>query len=299
MTEADRGAAALGAIPPAERAALAERSDRAGLLHLAGHGGAILLTGTLIAAQIPLWPLLLPVHGVLLVFLFTLEHECTHRTPFASARLNEVVGHLCGALLILPFRWFRPYHLAHHRWTNQPGDPELEGGDKPATWRAWALHVSGLPTWAGQIRTLWRLALGREAAPYLPPSARPAMTREARALLALYGAGALSLLVSPLLLWLWVVPLLLGQPALRLYLLAEHGDCPRVADMLLNTRTTFTNRLVRFLAWNMPYHAEHHLMPAVPFHRLPRLHALIRDRLGSTADGYAAFTRDFLARRPL
>ena len=29
------------------------------------------------------------------------------------------------------------------------------------------------------------------------------------------------------LLWLWIVPLILGFPVLRLYLLAEHGRCPR------------------------------------------------------------------------
>lgn len=291
------GVEAIASIPPEERARLAERSDGAGLLHLAGHGGAILLTGGLIAAQVPLWGLLLPVQGVLLVFLFTLEHECTHQTPFASRRLNEAVGHICGALLLLPFRWFRAFHLAHHRWTNLPGqDPELDG-PKPATRLDWLRHVSGLPLWRSLVMLLLRLAWGRERARYLPPRALPGMEREARALLALYAAALLTLLWSPLLLWLWIVPLLLGQPALRLYLLAEHGDCPPVADMLLNTRTTFTTRAVRFLAWNMPFHAEHHLMPSVPFHRLPALHARIRDRLGVTAEGYLAFTRGYLARR--
>jgi len=102
---------------------------------------------------------------------------------------------------------------------------------------------------------------------------------------------------SPLILWAWIVPVLIGQPALRLYLLAEHGDCPRVADMFENTRTTFTNRIVRFVAWNMPYHAEHHVFPAVPFHKLPALHVRMREHLKVTADGYAAFTRDYLDRR--
>jgi fatty acid desaturase len=123
------------------------------------------------------------------------------------------------------------------------------------------------------------------------------MQAEARAMLGLYGLAALSLLASPVLLWVWVVPALLGQPALRLYLLAEHGDCPRVADMLANTRTTFTTGLVRFLAWNMPYHTEHHVFPSVPFHRLPALHAHLRAHLKVTAPGYAAFTRAYLARR--
>ena len=42
---------------------------------------------------------------------------------------------------------------------------------------------------------------------------------------------------------------------------------------------------------------EHHVFPAVPFHRLPELHRRMRGHLGVTADGYAAFTRDYLARR--
>jgi fatty acid desaturase len=47
----------------------------------------------------------------------------------------------------------------------------------------------------------------------------------------------------------------------------------------------------------MPYHVEHHVMPQVPFHRLPDLHRLMRASLKVTADGYAAFTRDYLSRR--
>ncbi|MGR3468946.1 MAG: fatty acid desaturase, partial [Shimia sp.] len=70
---------------------------------------------------------------------------------------------------------------------------------------------------------------------------------------------------------------------------------PPVANMLENSRTTFTNRVVRFLAWNMPYHAEHHAYPQVPFHQLPALHAHTARHLKSTSDGYAAFTADYAA----
>jgi fatty acid desaturase len=79
--------------------------------------------------------------------------------------------------------------------------------------------------------------------------------------------------------------------------LAENGDCPRVPDVLPKTRTTLATRPVRALAWNMPYHAEHHLMPIVPFHRVPAPHARNRDGLGMTADGYVHFSRTYLARR--
>ena len=79
---------------------------------------------------------------------------------------------------------------------------------------------------------------------------------------------------------------LLGQPFLRAYLLAEHARCPHVANMLENTRTTFTTALVRLIAWNMPFHAEHHAYPAVPFHKLPRFHEFVRQHLRTTERGY-------------
>ncbi|MEI4234934.1 fatty acid desaturase [Roseovarius sp. D22-M7] len=286
----------LADLPRETRAALNIRATAPGLLHLAGHLGAIMATGTLIVLQPPLWWLALPVYGVLIVFLFTLQHECTHRTPFASDRLCDLVGHVIGLVVLNPFLWFRPFHFAHHRHTNRPGDPELDG-PLLETRAQWLWHVSGIPYWRAQLALLIRLACGRETPAWLPAAMRSRAEREVRILLAIYALALLTLMWSPLVLWLWIVPCLLGQPALRLYLLAEHGDCPQVADMLENTRTTFTTRAVRALAWNMPYHAEHHLAPQVPFHRLPALHALIRDRLRVTAPGYAAFTRDYLARR--
>lgn len=287
----------LASLDGAERVRLTALSDRAGLIHLAGHLGLIAALGGLIGLGVPGWWALLPVQGVAIVFLFTLEHECTHRTPFASPWISDAVGTVCGFVLLLPFEWFRYFHLAHHRWTNLPGqDPELDS-EKPGTWRAFALHVSGLPYWWGMLRQTFALARGRGGARYLPAPALPRIRGQARWMLLGYALVALSLAFDPFLFWVWLLPVLLGQPFLRVYLLAEHGDCPRVADMFQNSRTTFTTALVRFLAWNMPYHTEHHVLPAVPFHHLPALHRLMADRLRVTSDGYAAFTRAYLARR--
>jgi len=287
----------VAGLPTEEKLRLTTLSNAKGLAHLAGHVGLIVILGGLIAAAVPGWPLLLVPQGIALIFLFTLEHECTHRTPFATPALNDFVGRACGFLLLLPFEWFRYFHLAHHRWTNLPGkDPELEGA-KPETLRQWLWHVSGLPYWGGMAKVTIALAMGRGDAAYLPAPALPRIRAEARLFLGGYALVAASLLLSPLLFWLWILPVILGQPFLRLYLLAEHGDCPRVANMLENTRTTFTTALVRFLAWNMPYHVEHHSYPAVPFHCLPELHRLIKDHLKVTADGYVAFSKAYLFRR--
>ena len=114
-------------------------------------------------------------------------------------------------------------------------------------------------------------------------------------MIGVYGVLALSSLwLGALLLWVWLLPLALGFPVLRLYLLAEHGRCPAVANMFENTRTTFTNALVRRLAWNMPYHAEHHAFPSVPFHRLPAWHQHVCDELKCTSPGYAQFHRAYV-----
>ena len=50
----------------------------------------------------------------------------------------------------------------------------------------------------------------------------------------LLGADLGSALVAQILLTRadWLVPVLLGQPFLRLYLLAEHGDCPEVVNLV-------------------------------------------------------------------
>jgi len=286
----------LATLSPAERSELTSRSNSAGLRHLASHAGAAILGAVLIGSGIPCWWLLLPVQGILLIFLFTLEHEATHQTPFASPALNDAVGRVCGLILVLPFTWFRYFHLAHHRFTHDPDrDPELLAGPKPEGWRAYAWHVSGLPYWGGMLAQFARLVAGRGLADFVPPGAHGRVVFEARAMALIYGVALGSLSFSPLLWWIWILPVILGQPFLRLFLLAEHGRCPHVANMFDNTRTTFTCRAARWLAWNVPYHAEHHVMPAVPFHKLTQLHRLTRAHLLQTENGYARFHRRYVA----
>ncbi|MGD9507528.1 MAG: fatty acid desaturase [Geminicoccaceae bacterium] len=248
-----------------------------------------------VALRAPLWPLWLLPQGILIVFLFTALHECTHRTAFRSEWLNRLVAACCGFLVLVPPEWFRCFHAAHHRFTHDPEhDPEL-ASPEPRSRGEYLWRLSGLPLWRGSLQTLFVNAAGRCADVYVPAGSRTPVAREARAMLggyALLAAGS-GLLGSDLLLWLWVTPALLGQPFLRAYLIAEHGRCPHVADMFANTRTTFTTSLVRRLAWNMPYHAEHHAYPAVPFHALPRFHRLVREHLKTTENGYVRFHRRF------
>src|SRR5919106_4190569 len=278
---------------------LCARSDRKGLLQLAGHLGALAATGIAVwSARGSFW--LLPAmvgHGIVLAFLFAPLHESVHWTAFFSRRLNDIVAWGCGALLILPPEFFRAFHFAHHRHTQDPvRDPEL-AAPKPRTFAEYLWRVSGLPYWRERIITTWRHACGRVDEPFIAPRRRGAIVREARILLGVYLAAALASIAasSPALFWLWLGPVLLGQPFLRLYLLAEHTGCPLVSDMLENSRTTRSLAAVRRLAWNMPYHAEHHAYPALPFHALPAAHRLLKSRIAVQAPGYLAVHREIVA----
>ena len=163
----------------------------------------------------------------------------------------------------------------------------------PATWRQYLWRMSGAQYWASQVRTTLAHAAGRVTEPYVAPSERPALIREARLYLASYVAcAAVSTSVgSTALLWFWLVPVLLGQPMLRLYLLAEHTGCPLVPEMLENSRTVHTHPIVRVLAWNMPYHAEHHAYAAIPFHALPQAHSVLAASITEQPRGYASVHR--------
>jgi len=279
---------------------LPQPSDRAGLLHLAGHLGLLAATALLIAwtrGSLLLLPALV-IHGVILVSLFAPLHESVHRTAFRSRWLNDGVAWFAGLLLLLPPNWFRAFHFAHHRYTQIEGrDPELEM-KRVETWPDYLVHLSGWRYWKGSILLILRHAVGRAAAPYVSARLEQRLVREARIMLAVYAlAAALSLVLrTDAALLYWLVPVVLGQPFLRAYLLAEHTGLPLVEDFWENTRTTLTGLPVRFLAWNMPFHAEHHADPSVPFHALPREHARERAKLKVVCPGYVAFHREWQER---
>src|SRR5215217_5920236 len=116
---------------PAQRNALlrlADRSDAKGLAQLACHLGALAAAGALAWSARGTWwqvPTML-LEGIILVFLFAPLHESVHWTAFRRRRLNDAVAWACGALLLLPPAYFRAFHFAHHRHTQDPArDPEL------------------------------------------------------------------------------------------------------------------------------------------------------------------------------
>ena len=292
-------AAAARILPPEAVNPLCAPSDARGLARLAGHLAAIGCGMALVWLSLGTWwvvPAMLA-QGVAQVALFAPLHETVHRTAFRSRRLNDLVATAIGLIAVLPANWYRRFHIAHHRFTQDPArDPELAMA-KPATWGEWAAYVSGWHYWRLRSKALLRHARGEVTEPFIPAAERAGIVREARLHLAVYGAAAAAVALgwtAPL--FFWLLPAALGQPFLRLYLLTEHTGCAeRADDVLANTRTTLAGPAIRFLMWNMPFHTEHHAFPAVPFHALPELHARMAAQLRHAERGYMPFQRRYVA----
>jgi fatty acid desaturase len=98
-------------------------------------------------------------------------------------------------------------------------------------------------------------------------------------LLAIHAAAiVLASTIVPALWWVYV-GMLLGHMFLSWYITCEHRGLPQEGSVLERTRSLITPPWVRWLVWNMPYHAEHHAWPAVPWHALPELHRDVHTHL--------------------
>ena len=294
-------AVAEGRISRAELRELMRRSDALPLLHL------LLWMATVSASGVAVWlaldgPWLLPamfLHGVVLVHHFSLQHECTHYTAFRTRRINDMVGGACGFLIMVAPRFFRYEHCDHHTWTQLEGrDPELIPLPK-SPW-GYLVYLSSVPYWSAKCREIARHACGRvddSDRAFLPEVEYAAIFREARLMLAGYALVAVAMAVfdwwEPL--WFWFLPVLLGEPVMRAIRMTEHVGMPPVHDMRRNTRTSLVWPPLRWLGWNMSYHAEHHYASSVPYHALPRLHAMLEGDLPVEPGGYLGAHRDMLA----
>jgi fatty acid desaturase len=299
-----RRAEQMHLIPREALRGLYVRSDAQGAWRTAVHA-ALLLGGALaIHASRGRWwlPAALLLQGLFVVSLFAVMHECVHDSAFRTRRLNAIVAWLAGLGILFTATFYRQFHFAHHRYAQDPArDPELLTAPPPRSRAAYWWRASALPYWMARVDNVARLSRGRfDGLEFIPPAARPEIVRSVRAMLAvLIALAAASVtLRSTALVWYWLLPLALGLPWLRLYLLSEHTGCSEDDDGLTNTRTTLSVWPVRFLMWNLPYHAEHHLYPSIPFHRLPATHRWLRRHLGVLAHGYVSVQRGLYAELP-
>jgi len=244
-----------------------------------------------------IWPAMF-VQGVVLVHHFSLQHECVHYTVFRTRWLNDVVGNICGFIIMLPNRHFSYEHCDHHTYTQLAADdPELV--PMPENLFQYFLYLTAIPYWKTKFTELLRHVTGQlsvEEKRFVPRSEHKTVIWEARIMAGLYLAILFGMAISGwwALIWLWFIPLILGEPVMRFIRMTEHVGRPQVVQMSENTRTSYVSLPWRFLCWNMNYHAEHHYVASIPFHALPRLHEKLKDHIYVEKNGYLGAHKDIL-----
>jgi fatty acid desaturase len=228
------------------------------------------------------------VHGTMMQFLGVTAacHELLHGTPFKNRRLSEFFYKLFSFISWSNPVWFRASHMEHHKFTTHSVlDQEVELPlfckfrdvlksilFAPAFW--WQPPMRHLQHSMGTLTSQWDERLFPEA----DLDKRLSMFRWARIIV--YG----HVVLAAICIWFgeWIlIPIALfpsyGGTLANLYAGAQHiGLQSNVTDFRCCCRTMVLSRFEAFLYWQMNYHIEHHMYPAVPFYNVPKLHKLVQ-----------------------
>jgi fatty acid desaturase len=224
-----------------------------------------------------------------------------HQNLFRSRLANHLAGTVAAAWLFFHGPAYRAWHLTHHAYTFEPEDSEqlperfrsrfgyvgyclLLGPSFAAIlWAGAAATVAGRPPrWVGAERLRgyvrrWAIA--------------PALVL---AVAAVAASEWPSVIVRG-----WLIPAAIGSVVVFPFLtMPEHYEGKGRPGLLANTRTTTSNRLLRFLYWNNNLHTAHHLVPTVPPQSLGRLDGYIAERNTLRDSGFFAFHRRVLHELP-
>lgn len=280
-------------------------SRRSDLLGLGTVVHAWVVIGLAMAAAI--WqPILIilavPIIGARQLGLAVLMHEAAHGGLARHKGINDFFGHwLSGAPIGGSLKAYRPYHLQHHKYAQQPEDPDLVlSAPFPITGNSLRRKVirdlTG-QTFFKQRYNQFANALGHNIRPGKSAGNRMQAAREAALPYLITNLLLLALLTALGHWWaffvLWLLPMATwNMMVTRLRNIAEHAVLPDHNDPMRHARTTHVSWLERiFIApyW-VNYHCEHHMFMHLPFYRLPEAHKLLHDK-GITArmevqDGY-------------
>ena len=299
---------------PEEWAPFQARSGWVGPLLVAHCWGVIALA---VAVGV-IWPLMIPlcvaVIGTRQLGLAILMHEAAHGGLSKSARLNDFLGHLlCAVPIGASLGAYRPYHLNHHRFAQNPEDPDLMLSAPfpvtPASLRRKIVRDLTGQTFFKQ-RVLLPLRSGRATGDGAAQHDYDSVVTGRSVLpFLIVNAAMLAAFVDAGLWWawfaLWLLPMATWFPMVtRLRNIAEHACVEGSADdafrVARTTRAAWWERAFIAPYW-VNFHAEHHLFMHVPCWKLPRLHQAGHARPQGAgmevASGYAEVLRLAASRR--
>jgi fatty acid desaturase len=274
----------LDIFSPDEWANLNRRSNWMGLA-LVAHAWAIIAGSMALAIWQPLLiPFAIVVIGARQLGLTVLMHDAAHGALHDNKTINHFVGHwLCGAPMGGHLLSYRTYHLGHHKYVQQPEDPDLILSAPFPITRA-SLRRKIIRDLTGQTFYKQRAnqfgnALGIGIKPGKGSENRSQSAREAVFPMLITNVLLLVALMLMGVWWayfvLWLVPMATWMMMVtRLRNIAEHAVVPEDENPMRHARTTLANPLERLLIapYFVNYHCEHHMFMYLPCYRLPAAH---------------------------
>jgi fatty acid desaturase len=255
---------------------------------------------SLIAAAAALflaWPnpvtyiLAIMVIGARQLGLAILMHEAAHGGLSRDQRVNDFLGDwLCAAPVGADLKPYRDYHLRHHKYTEQPEDPDIGlSAPFPITRKSLSRKIVRDLTGQTFFKQRFGPLLARVQGKRRLEPRDGAVVSAGAARFWMFNAALFAAFAAFGVWWaylaLWIVPMATWFPLVtRLRNIAEHACVGKHADPFRHARTTYANALERlFIApyW-VHYHAEHHVFMHVPCWNLERAHRLL------IAKGYGA-----------
>lgn len=264
-----------------EWAALQARNDWIGPLLVVHAWGLIVLA---VAVHViwpnPLtWLLAVMVVGARQLGLAILMHEAAHGGLHSDQRVNDFLGQwLTGVPVGADLGLYRPYHLAHHKFTQQKDDPDLGLAahfpvSRDSLRRKMLRDMTGQTFFKQQIAPFALILRGR-----LHHARAAVHGRWLAAQLVILALFALA--GQPLAFFtVWLAGQAFWYPLVtRIRNIGEHACAtPDPDDPWKLARTTHANWLERLLVapyW-VHFHAEHHLWMHIPCYRLEQAHHLL------------------------
>ena len=303
---------------------LMKRSDFKGWRQTLLHLGLFVLTGTVAswvwselnsvnyAWMLPVLIFLLFLHGTIGPFMGLIAiHELQHRTVFNSKELNEAFEKIYAFISWSDYIWYQKSHAIHHSSTchkGYDGEVVLPLKFSYRRWQFWLSMLAWNPkeSWA-RVRQVWNHANGRVRGDWyqfvLPEEDRILRARHKRWAQILIGghlmiATGFVLSGHPFLIVVFTFGTFYCRWLGFLWGFLQHfGLNSDEPDFRYNTRTFTSSWLTGFYYWNMQYHLEHHMFPAVPFHNLPRLRKAIENDLPMATHGLMTTWREILSIR--
>ena len=216
--------------------------------------------------------------------LAVLAHDGAHNLLFSNEKINDFVSQwFCAFPLFSDNRPYRPYHLAHHRFTESENDPDISlSAPFPITKASFRRKVirdltgqTGFKRYSIALKSIFS-----SEADNFKGKIKKISDKISGFLITNLVIFSLITILSHwsiyFLLW-WIPAFTYYSLIVRIRNIAEHSVTPGETN-LNNTRTTKASFLTRYLLvpHHVNFHLEHHLFTNCPWYNLPKVHEMLK-----------------------